>query len=116
MSIKTTDMKVKEVMITKDQFPQVKPNDFLKLALDMMTDYNLGIVYQKIQEFELSINSLMNSIKLDDNRPEYHNSLGISYQKLDKGILNFFRNLCCFATIQSLFDISLRKDFRSEYL
>lgn len=44
MSIKTTDMKVKEVMIAKDQFPQVKPDDFLKLALDMMTDYNLGIV------------------------------------------------------------------------
>ena len=37
-------MKVKEVMIAKDQFPQVKPDDFLKLALDMMTDYNLGIV------------------------------------------------------------------------
>lgn len=44
MSIKTIDMKVKEVMIAKDQFPQVKPDDFLKLALDMMTDYNLGIV------------------------------------------------------------------------
>ena len=44
MSTKTTDMKVKEVMITKDKFPQVKPGDFLKLALDMMTDYNLGIV------------------------------------------------------------------------
>ena len=44
MSIKTTDMTVKEVMITKDKFPQVKPDDFLKLALGMMTDYNLGIV------------------------------------------------------------------------
>ena len=37
-------MKVKELMISKDKFPQVKPDDFLKLALDMMTNYNLGIV------------------------------------------------------------------------
>jgi|TARA_Y100000385_G_scaffold139777_1_gene145207 DeoR family transcriptional regulator, catabolite repression regulator len=44
MFIKTINMKVKELMISKDKFPQVKPDDFLKLALDMMTDYNLGIV------------------------------------------------------------------------
>jgi arabinose-5-phosphate isomerase len=37
-------MKVKEVMISKDKLPQVKPDDFLKVALDMMTDYKLGIV------------------------------------------------------------------------
>jgi len=44
MFIKTINMKVKELMISKDKFPQVKPDDFLKQALDMMTDYNLGIV------------------------------------------------------------------------
>lgn len=44
MSTKTTDMKVKEVMITKDKFAQVAPNEFLKEALDKMTDSKLGIV------------------------------------------------------------------------
>ena len=44
MSTKTTDMKVKEVMITKDKFAQVDPNEFLKEALDKMTDSKLGIV------------------------------------------------------------------------
>ena len=44
MFIKTIKMKIKEVMITPEKFAQVNPNEFLKEALDKMTDSKLGIV------------------------------------------------------------------------
>ena len=37
-------MKIKEVMIALEKFAQVNPNEFLKEALDKMTDSKLGIV------------------------------------------------------------------------
>tara|TARA_B100000029_G_scaffold308237_1_gene300928 strand:+ start:156 stop:542 length:387 start_codon:yes stop_codon:yes gene_type:complete len=37
-------MKVKEVMLTKDKFPYVGSNEFLKEALDKMSEYKLGII------------------------------------------------------------------------
>ena len=37
-------MKIKEVMITTDNFAQVSPSDFFKVALDKMSESKLGIV------------------------------------------------------------------------
>ena len=37
-------MKIKEVMITPDNFAQVSPSDFFKVALDKMSESKLGIV------------------------------------------------------------------------
>lgn len=44
MFIKTINMKIKEVMITTDNFAQVSPSDFFKVALDKMSESKLGIV------------------------------------------------------------------------
>ena len=44
MFIKTINMKIKEVMITPDNFAQVSPSDFFKVALDKMSESKLGIV------------------------------------------------------------------------
>ena len=44
MFIKTINMKIKEVMITTDKFAQVTPDEFLKVALDKMSESKLGIV------------------------------------------------------------------------
>jgi len=37
-------MKVKDVMLSKDKFPMVNSTEFLKVALDRMSDFRLGIV------------------------------------------------------------------------
>lgn len=37
-------MTVKEVMLSKDKFPQVNSKEFLKVALDKMSEFSLGIV------------------------------------------------------------------------
>ena len=37
-------MKVKDVMLSKDKFPMVNSMEFLKVALDRMSDFRLGIV------------------------------------------------------------------------
>ena len=36
-------MKIKKVMISLDKFAQVRPDDFLKVALDKMSESKLGI-------------------------------------------------------------------------
>ena len=37
-------MTVKEVMLSYDKFPKVSANEFLKVALDKMSEFSLGIV------------------------------------------------------------------------
>ena len=37
-------MTVKEVMLSYDKFPKVNANEFLKVALDKMSEFSLGIV------------------------------------------------------------------------
>ena len=37
-------MTVKEVMLSYDKFPKVSANEFLKAALDKMSEFSLGIV------------------------------------------------------------------------
>tara|TARA_X000000368_G_scaffold418395_1_gene417883 strand:+ start:201 stop:611 length:411 start_codon:yes stop_codon:yes gene_type:complete len=49
--IKTINMKVKDVMIKPDKFGRVNPDEFLKVALDKMTDSKLGIVCIVEDEF-----------------------------------------------------------------
>ena len=43
MFIKTINMKIKQVMIAPENFAQVSPSEFLKVALDKMNDSKLGI-------------------------------------------------------------------------
>ena len=43
MFIKTINMKIKQVMITPENFAQVPSSEFLKVALDKMNNSKLGI-------------------------------------------------------------------------
>ena len=43
MFTKIIDMKIKQVMIPPENFAQVSPSEFLKVALDKMNDSKLGI-------------------------------------------------------------------------
>lgn len=44
MSISTTDLKVKDVLLTPDRIPVLPPTTLLKQALEAMNNFRLGVV------------------------------------------------------------------------